>query len=767
MRVTFTLKREVPQLLSSFCSLLTGCAVLGLTASQIGFATPQQPPVPSRDIAGSPGRTASVSATGSPIEIDGNLNESSWTNAPLIGDLVQRIPNTGAEPSERTEVKLLHDSNFLYVGVVCYDSEPSRVLATQLSRDANLASDDRITIVIDTYSDQNNGFYFSTNPEGALVDGLIFANGQTNTDWDSIWIVRTRRTRESWTAEFAIPFKSLSFPAGVSTWGFNISRVIQRKLEEDRWTGAARNIQLIYQVSEAGQATDLENITQGIGMDIRPFIAGRVLRYGANGETAFLGKPGLDMFYNVTPNLKLTVTANTDFGDTEVDARQINLGRFSLLFPEKRTFFLENTGIFNFGGNGPAPPPGVPATGADIFPFFSRQIGLVNLGSGTEEVPIDYGVKLTGKIGRTDLGLLNVRTRAIGSISAKEFLVARVRQNFWSQSYLGAILTAGNPSADRSSITAGADLRLATSRLLGTARNLLINAYALKSMNEGNSDRDVSWGFSAEFPNDRYQGQFILREIQNNFRPAVGFVQRRNVRMMRLGASFNPRPKDFLNIQQLFHDFYFTRFTRLDNGLVESWYFYATVIDWHFNTGDSMHSLMDVDHSYERLFSNFEISPGVVLPPGEYEFTRFRSSFVSSAQRRVSGNVSYAFGNYWSGTAQQMTAGAAYRVAPNFQASVSANQTFARLPQGNFTARIFSANLNYSFSPFLTFSNLLQYDNASHNLGWQSRARWTLKPGNDLFFIFGQGWIQDDAGGYHFKAQDTKIVTKLQYTFRF
>jgi hypothetical protein len=286
-------------------------------------------------------------------------------------------------------------------------------------------------------------------------------------------------------------------------------------------------------------------------------------------------------------------------------------------------------------------------------------------------------------------------------------------------------------------------------------------------MNEGTSDRDVSWGFSAEYPNDRYHGQFILREIQNNFRPAVGFVQRRNVRMMRAGASFDPRPRGFLNIQQMFHDFYFTRFTRLDNGLVESWYFYATVIDWHFNTGDSMHSLMDVDHSYERLFSNFEISPGVVLPPGEYEFTRFRSSFTSSAQRRVSGNVSYAFGNYWSGTAQQMTAGAAYRVAPYFQVSVSANQTFARLPQGNFAARIFSANINYSFSPFLTFSNLLQYDNASQNLGWQSRARWTLKPGNDFFFIFGQGWIEDDAGGYHFKAQDTKIVTKLQYTFRF
>lgn len=750
-------------MLSSFRSFLNPCLALGLTVSQIALAAPQEP---SRDIAASPGRTASVGVARSPIEIDGRLNESSWTDVPPIGNLVQRIPNTGAEPSERTEVKLLHDANFLYVGVICYDSEPAHVLATQLSRDANLTSDDRITIVIDPYRDQNNGFYFSTNPEGALVDGLIFANGQFNSDWDSIWIVRTRRTRESWTAEFAIPFKSLSFPADVSTWGFNISRIIQRKLEEDRWTGAAPNIQL-YQVSEAGQVTNLENITQGIGIDVRPFIAGRVLRYGANGETAFLGKPGLDMFYNLTPNLKMTVTANTDFGETEVDSRQINLGRFSLLFPEKRTFFLENAGIFNFGGNGPAPPPGVPVTGADIYPFFSRQIGLVNRGLGTEEVSIDYGVKLTGKIGRTDLGLLNVRTRSLGSISAKEFFVARVRQNFWSQSYLGAIATSGNPSADRSSITAGADLRLATSRFLGTARNLLINAYALKSMNEGTRDRDVSWGLSAEYPNDRYQAQFILREIQDNFRPAVGFVQRRNVRMMRAGASFDPRPKNFLNIQQLFHDFYFTRFTRLDNGLVESWYFYATVVDWHFNTGDSMHSLMDVDHSYERLFSSFEISPGVVLPPGEYEFTRFRNSFTSSAQRRVSGNVSYAFGNYWSGTAQQMTAGAAYRVAPYFQVSVSANQTFARLPQGNFAARIFSTNLNYSFSPFLTFSNLLQYDNASQNLGWQSRARWTLKPGNDLFFIFGQGWIQDDSGGYHFKAQDTKIVTKLQYTFRF
>jgi hypothetical protein len=237
--------------------------------------------------------------------------------------------------------------------------------------------------------------------------------------------------------------------------------------------------------------------------------------------------------------------------------------------------------------------------------------------------------------------------------------------------------------------------------------------------------------------------------------------------MLRLGGSFNPRPDDLLGIQQMFHDVFYTRFTRLDNGEVETWNLYATLIDWHFNSGDSLHSLFDVNPTYERLFEPFEISPGVILPAGEYRFMPWKISFTSAQKRKLQGSIGISFGSFWSGTAKTIQTGLSYKLPPQFSISLKTNQTFAQLPEGNFVARIVSSQVNYAVSPFLSFSNLIQFDNGSRNLGLQSRVRWTLQPGNDLFFVFGQGWVQDIAGGYDFRRQDTKLATKLQYTFRF
>src|SRR5262245_45745185 len=348
-------------------------------------------------------RSAPVTPTTMPIVVDGVLDEPIWNSAPNIGDLVQRQPDTGQPPTESTVVTLLKDADHLYIGVRAHDSEPRRIIASQMARDAALASDDRIELLLDTFGDQRSAFYFATNPAGARVDGLAFGN-QLNTDWDAIWDVRTARTSEGWTAEFAIPFKSLSFPAGRDVWGFNIARSIYRKLEDDRWSGALLQTQFL-QVSEAGQITNLGELSQGIGLDLRPFFAGSWLNLQAGGDE-WKRKPGLDIFYNITPSLKLTTTFNTDFGETEVDARQINLSRFSLLFPEKRAFFLEGAGVFSFASTGPDVPGGIPQTGADVFPFFSRRIGLL----GGLEVPLDAGVKLTGTVGRTEVGMLGVRT---------------------------------------------------------------------------------------------------------------------------------------------------------------------------------------------------------------------------------------------------------------------------------------------------------------------------------------------------------------------
>ena len=706
-------------------------------------------------------RSAPVTAIAEPIAIDGVLDEPAWRSAPSIGELVQRQPTEGAAPSERTTVTLLADRDRLYIGVRAFDDEPSRVLGTQMARDAVLGADDRIEILLDTFRDQRSAFYFATNPAGALVDGLI-ANGQLNTEWDAIWDVRTRRTAEGWVAEFAIPFKSLGFPESRSVWGFNVARHVYRKLEENRWSGARLDSSFA-QVAEAGEITGLVDLTQGIGLDVRPFMAGRWLRQDERGVTT--GKPGVDLFYNITPSLKLTATVNTDFGETEVDARQINLARFSVLFPEKRAFFLQGAGVFQFASIGPEPAGGIPVHGADVYPFFSRQIGLY----GGEEVPIDAGLKMTGTVCRTDIGVLDVRTGDIPGLEGKNFFVGRIKRNLFRQSYIGAMITDGNPAPGRSGQTYAADVRLATSQFLGRPQNLVVNGYAARSVNEGVSTRDWSYGFSASYPNDVWAAQVVVRDIQQNFKPALGFVQRDNVRLFRTAFSWNPRPKDFLNIQQLNHDIYYTHFTRLDTGETESWDLYVTLLDWHFNSGDNLHGLIDFNPTYERLFEPFEIWTGVRLLPGEYRFTRFRSNLLSTAtKRRLSASINFLYGGYWSGEAEQVIASAIYKLPPRLTVSVTANQTFARLPEGRFIARIFTANANYTFSPTLALTNLLQFDNRSRNLGWQSRLRWTPQPGNDLFVSFNQGWVQEEGReDLRFRVEDTRISAKIQYSVRF
>ena len=329
-------------------------------------------------------------------------------------------------------------------------------------------------------------------------------------------------------------------------WGFNIARTISRKLEDDRWSGARLDTQFL-QVSEAGEITNLGGLTQGIGLDLRPFLAGRWLHVaGGDEDDDFSGKPGLDIFYSITPSLRLTATINTDFGETEVDARQINLSRFSLLFPEKRAFFLEGAGVFSFASTGPETPGGIPGTGADLYPFFSRQIGLI----GGHEVPLDAGVKLTGTVGRTEVGVLSVRTRDL-----------RIGRRHADRRRRGVLHRPGQAEPVRAVVRrrdihrrqsvagiVGTDLRrrraagdVAISRTPAQLRRRWVRAF--EGSTGADSTDDWSYGFSASYPNDKFDAQVAFREIQRNFRPALGFVQRDNVRLLRVGASYNPRPQ--------------------------------------------------------------------------------------------------------------------------------------------------------------------------------------------------------------------------------
>ncbi|MEW6213456.1 MAG: DUF5916 domain-containing protein, partial [Acidobacteriota bacterium] len=548
------------------------------------------------------------------ITVDGALTEPQWEQAASIGDIVQREPKPGEAATEQTIVKLLYDDQNLYIGAICYDSAPDRIIGTQMARDGDLSADDRVEIIIDTFHDRRNAFYFATNPLGALVDALIIENGQVNRDWNAIWYVRAQKFDRGWSAEFSIPFKSLSFNRGSQTWGFNFSRTIKRKLEEDRWAAARLDVNF-FQVSEAGEIRGLEEARQGRGLDVRPYVSGKWTRDHVADASDRDFNGGVDIFYNITPSLKWTSTINTDFAETEVDNRQINLTRFPLFFPEKRAFFLENAGVFNFSN-----------TGSDLLPFFSRRIGLL----AGREVPILFGTKLTGKVDRYDLGVLGARTRETDFIDAKNFFVTRVKRNLFEQSYLGGIYTEGDPARPTSSRTLGADLRLATSRFLGGDRNFQIDAFAVKTLNEGIEGEDLAYGFSVNYPNDLWDLELGWRQVEDKFRPALGFVPRPGVRRLNLGVEYKPRPKNFLSVRQMFHEFFFNRFTRLDSGRTESWRLFTAPVNWTFNSGDRVE--FNYAPQFERLFRPFEIADGVVIPAGDYRFTRWRAEFGTSSK---------------------------------------------------------------------------------------------------------------------------------------
>jgi hypothetical protein len=725
-------------------------ALFALFASPLTFAT-----APAR--ADVNGKRVAVKPANVKIAVDGALDEPDWAQAQSLGEIRQREPKEGAEATERTEVRVLADKNSLYLGVMCYDSEPRKIVGTQMARDAELEVDDRIELLLDTFHDRRNAFYFATNPAGALVDGLIIENGRSiNLDWNAIWNVKVKRLAEGWCAEFEIPFKSLSFTAGRDTWGFNLSRTIIRKLEEDRWASPRLDVEFT-QVSEAGEIAGFAEAEQGRGLDARPFAAGRWIR-DERGNNRFEGDVGGDIFYNITPGLRLTSTINTDFAETEVDDRQINLTRFPLFFPEKRAFFLENAGVFDFGRS--------VVRQQEMIPFFSRRIGLLE----GREVPILAGAKLTGKAGRFDIGALAIRTQEAPFTEAKNYFVGRFKRNLFKQSFIGGIYTEGDPLRPQSGRTLGADVRLATANFLGGKRNFAVDAYAVKTSRanaEGNklTGDDTSFGLIASYPNDRWWGYAEYRHVGRDFSPALGFVQRRAIDKFSLRAEFNPRPKKFLNVRQMFNEFQFTAYRRNDVGRIESWRLFTAPVNWEFNTGDRVE--FNWVPTFERLFAPFEIAEGVRLPAGDYRFTRYRAEFETAPKRPWQAEVTWWFGSYWSGRADEIEAQLLFKFAPHFQAGVTVEQTFARLPQGNFVARVWALRADYAFSPFFTVANFIQYDNESRNLGWQSRLRWILRPGNDLFLVFNQGWEQQPIGGFNFRAAGARLTGKLQYTFRF
>lgn len=685
-----------------------------------------------------------ASRTTERIGLDGVLDESVWQRAKPTGPLLQRDPKEGIPASEKTEFRVAYTDDALYVGILCHDRMPKQIVATQLNRDASLEADDRVLVILDPFFDHRNGFFFEVNPSGARADGQVSNNQEHRSyDWDGIWYAGARINEDGWTAEIEIPFKTLRFNPNQAVWGLNVERHIKRLNENDRWASPRRDI-WITNLAEAGRLEGLAGIRQGHGLDIRPYLSGG----DQNGHGRL--DTGLDVVKNITPNLNASLTVNTDFAETEVDVRQINLTRFPLFFPEKRSFFLEGAGVFDIAGLG--------GGSRDILPFFSRRIGLLS----SREVPILAGAKAIGRQGDYNIGFLDVHTRDLDDNpqTGQNLLAARVTRNLFRQSWVGAIVTRGNPAGSGPNNLLGADVRLATSEFRGR-QNLSLDLYLLRTDDARNGKINYAGGLKIDYPNDLWDIVLNWKQIGENFSPALGFVPRAGIRKTNLGIAFKPRPQR-LGIRQFFFELRPEYITNLENR-VENWKIFVAPFNLRTESGE--HFEWNFTPEYEHLEAPFEISRGIVIPAGSYRWSHHRAEMNTATKRRWVADLSLEWGGFYNGTRRAVSAGLGLKPNTHVAVSLLTERNDIKLKQGTFDTQVFSIRADYNFSPDIAWANLVQYDSESQILGIQSRFRWILKPGNDVFLVFNRGWFHTFDGGY--RPSFDIGTAKIQYTLRF
>jgi hypothetical protein len=754
-------------------SLLIVLLAPALARAQQPASTPaaaaQPPSVAQKVTAPSPTERRTIAAmrmtSGESIVLDGRLDDEIWTRTQPAGDFVQQDPDNGQPATEPTEVRIAYDENNLYIGVMCFDSDPDGWLGYQRRRDEQLPADDRFIWTIDTYLDARTAYYFEMNPSGLMGDAIQGVGNVNNRQWDGIWTGRASRSDVGWTLEIEIPFRTLNFNPGSDTWGINFQRTIRRKNEESLWSGWARN-QGVRRMTNAGLLTGIRDVTQGHGLDIKPYAVATSVSSPGRGDSQFRndGDVGVDLFYNLTPGLRANLTVNTDFAETEVDQRQVNLTRFSLFFPEKRDFFLDGSTFLDFGS-------GFAISGA-FTPFHSRRIGL-DEASGTQQ-RINFGGKLTGQAGNQDIGVLHVQTGQEDAspghrtvpVAGEDFTVMRLKRRLLRQSYVGAMYTRrasrGVPIADRH--TVGLDFRLETGSFLG-AENLSAAGFFLHTTNPLNSGKNSAMGLELGFPNDPWSGELELSEVQTNYDAAVGFATRTGIRRISPTIAYTARPRQHPLIRRFQFANDVNWILDSDDNRMLNRDFNITAFLMELNSQDTIQ--FRVLPSYELLESNFSISPGITLPAGrDYSSTRYRLQATTASRRVLAVSPTVEWGGFYSGTRRRLALNLDVRVRPGVIFYSSTEWNKVDLAEGSFQTRLYRGIAETQFSPWMSLVNNVQFDTQSRILGWQSRFRWILKPGNDLYFVYLHNWL-DDPLLARFATLDHRASSKLLYTHRF
>ena len=696
------------------------------------------------------------------IILDGILNEDEWRLVSPATNFIQRDPTEGAPSSEKTEVYVIYDDENLYIGAMLFDSDPSGILAYQKRRDQSLRTDDRFMWILDTFLDGRTGYFFEVNPAGLMGGGLITGSAWgKNKDWNGIWDARVVVTEEGWSVEVEIPFRTLNFNPNLNTWGINFQRTVRRKNEDSKWSGYERNKQLTTPI-HAGLLKGLENLTHGKGIELKPYISmnKRAMPTEESNGKKSSSDIGVDLSINITSGLKGSLTYNTDFAEAEVDQRRVNLTRFPLRYAEKRGFFLEGAGVYTF------------ASRNDVMPFFSRRIGL----SEGQQIPINYGARLSGQLGSYELGFIRASTKETGDILAENFTVARVKRAFFKQSYFGMVYTDRSSKSGKKDSTSldqslyGVDLDLKTSEFMGD-KNLHFQAFTVfhtAPINEQNLEfKDLSTrGLRLNYPNDIFRTHVSYREFGESYNPAVGFSRRNGFKRVQPSLSYHPRPKRIELIRQIEIGIQYEYMTDLNNRMLKK-ETTLTPFNIRFESQDEIG--VKIVRLSEYLDKPFAIYEDITIPVEEYNSTEFQFKVETSEKRMISTEIEYQTGDFWSGKKQTIKTQLSLKPFSGFNIQTEYEKNRVTFSDNDFDTELYALELGVYPTPRTAIFNNIQYDNVSKALGLFAKLQHTIRPGSEFYLVYTHNWtsIGDQIFDFDLVTKSKVSALKINYTFRF
>ncbi len=687
-----------------------------------------------------------------PPVLDGEiLNDAVWEAAESVTGFWQTTPNEGQAASEKTEVRIIYTNRTLYFGVVCYDREPQGIIVSDSRRDASLEETDSFQLILDTYHDKQNGFLFGTNPAGIEYDAQVTNEGSVrfgggrqqrgavsgfNLNWDASWEVQTKISEIGWSAEFAIPFKTLRFSKKDSQiWGVNFQRNIRRRNEKSYWVKLDRQYN-IQKISLAGTLSGLGNIRQK-NFKIMPYTLGEVNRNFQNPlerETERELALGIDLKYSLTPTLTLDATYNTDFAQVEVDEQQINLDRFNLFFPEKRPFFLENAGFFSVGSPG------------EVELFFSRRIGIASEGF---QVPILAGGRLSGKAAGLNIGLLNMQTESLvgqivddgtvefDSIQANNFTVARINKELPNRSAIGALFV-NRQGSGRYSEGDDYNRTFALDGRWGIGKYGQLSGFAAQTATPGVDDDEHAFKFAARYDSEAWRLAAGYMQVSDAFNPEVGFLQRSGFRKPNFSIFNTTRPKDFLGLHEMRPHVSYEGFWDFD-GFQESgrWHI-DNHLEWkngyEFHTGlnltkEGIHPIVDVEEDSVTI-------QDVFIPPGTYDHAEIALVGITNRGAWISFSMRATIGGYFGGDRISLSSSARFRIGENFNTQLSLRHNNVDLPNGSFVTNLLTARISYSFTPRIFLQGLIQYNDSADIWSNNLRLGWLQSANTGLFVVY-------------------------------